>query len=87
MAQLSPAKTWQSGRANLGYWITRDGVMPLNKKVKAINNLSRSTNRTEVRKFVKQLHMMPNTESSVTLFDQLIKSYGGSINLGVKRKP
>jgi hypothetical protein len=28
--------------------------------------------------------MMPNTESYVTLFDQLIKYDGGSINLGVK---
>ena len=36
----------------LGYWITRDGVMPLNKKVEAINNLAPPTNRTEVRKFI-----------------------------------
>jgi hypothetical protein len=36
----------------LGYWITRDGVMPLNKKVKAINNLAPPTNHTEVRKFI-----------------------------------
>jgi hypothetical protein len=35
---------------------------------------------------VEQLHMMPGTESSITLFNQLIKAYGGSINLGVKRK-
>jgi hypothetical protein len=36
----------------LGYWITRDGVMPLNKKVEAINNLAPPTNSTEVRKFI-----------------------------------
>jgi hypothetical protein len=33
-------------------WITWDGVMPLNKKVEAINNLAPPTNRTEVRKFI-----------------------------------
>jgi hypothetical protein len=37
----------------LGYWITRDGVMPLNKKVEAINNLAPPTNCTEVRKFIE----------------------------------
>ena len=36
----------------LGYWITRDGVKPLNKKVEAINNLAPPRNRTEVRKFI-----------------------------------
>jgi hypothetical protein len=36
----------------LGYWITPDGVMPLNKKVEAINNLAPPTNCTEVRKFI-----------------------------------
>jgi hypothetical protein len=36
----------------LGYWITRDGVMPLNKKVEAMNNLAPPTNCTEVRKFI-----------------------------------
>jgi hypothetical protein len=36
----------------LGYWITRDGVMPLNKKVESINNLAPPTNCTEVGKFI-----------------------------------
>jgi transposase InsO family protein len=36
----------------LGYWITRDGVKPLNKKVEAINNLAAPTNRKELRRFI-----------------------------------
>jgi hypothetical protein len=40
----------------LGYWLTRDGVMPLNKKVEAINNLAPPTNCTEVRKFIGLVH-------------------------------
>jgi hypothetical protein len=36
----------------LGYWITGDGVKPLNKKVEAINNLAPPKSRTEVRKFI-----------------------------------
>jgi hypothetical protein len=36
----------------MGYWITRDGVEPFNKKVEAINNLAPPTNRTGVRKFI-----------------------------------
>jgi hypothetical protein len=36
----------------LGYWITREGVKPLNKKVEAISNLAPPTNRKEVRSFI-----------------------------------
>ena len=36
----------------LGYWITRDGIQPLNKKVEAINNLATPTNRRQLRRFV-----------------------------------
>ena len=36
----------------LGYWITRDGIQPLNKKVEAINNLATPTTRRQLRKFI-----------------------------------
>ena len=36
----------------LGYWITREGVKPLNKKVEAISNLAPPTNCKEVRSFI-----------------------------------
>ena len=36
----------------LGYWITRDGVKSLNKKVKAINNLAPPTNHKGVQWFI-----------------------------------
>ena len=37
---------------NLGYWITRDGIKPLNKKVEAINNLATPKTRKELRRFI-----------------------------------
>jgi len=36
----------------LGYWITREGVKPLSKKVEAINNLAPPTNRRMLRQFI-----------------------------------
>ena len=36
----------------LGYWITQNGVKPLNKKVEAITNLAPPTNRKGVRRFI-----------------------------------
>ena len=36
----------------LGYWITRDGIKPLNKKVEAINNLATPKSRKELRRFI-----------------------------------
>lgn len=36
----------------LGYWITRDGIQPLNKKVEAINNLAAPKTRRQLRKFI-----------------------------------
>ena len=36
----------------LRYWITRQGIKPLNKKVEAINNLSTPKTRRELRKFI-----------------------------------
>ena len=36
----------------LGYWITRDGIKPLNKKVEAINNLATPKTRKELRRFI-----------------------------------
>ena len=36
----------------LGYFVTRDGIKPLNKKVEAINNLAEPKNRRELRRFI-----------------------------------
>ena len=36
----------------LGYWISRDGIRPVTKKVEAINNLARPKTRRELRKFI-----------------------------------
>ena len=36
----------------LGYWVTRDGIQPLPKKVQAIVNLEPPKTRKEVRKFI-----------------------------------
>jgi hypothetical protein len=36
----------------LGYYITRGGIKPLNKKVEAINNLATPKTRRELRKFI-----------------------------------
>jgi hypothetical protein len=36
----------------LGYWITREGIQPLPKKVEAIKNLNPPRNRKELRHFI-----------------------------------
>ena len=36
----------------LGYWITRAGIKPLNKKVEAINNLATPQTRKQLRSFI-----------------------------------
>jgi len=36
----------------LGYWITRDGVQPIPKKVQAIMNIKSPTTRKELRRFI-----------------------------------
>jgi Reverse transcriptase (RNA-dependent DNA polymerase)/RNase H-like domain found in reverse transcriptase len=36
----------------LGFWITRNGIQPLNKKVEAINNMAAPTNRRQLRRFI-----------------------------------
>ena len=36
----------------LGYWITRDGIQPVSKKVEAIQNIAPPKNRRELRKFI-----------------------------------
>ena len=43
------------GRAELeylGYWITRDGIQPLQKKVEAIMHIAEPKNRKELRSFI-----------------------------------
>ena len=36
----------------LGYWVTRDGVQPVPKKVEAIHNIAPPTNKKELRGFI-----------------------------------
>ena len=36
----------------LGFWVTRDGVKPINKNIAAITNMKPTTSRQEVRKFI-----------------------------------
>ena len=35
----------------LDFWVTHDGVKPLNKKIEAITNMNSPTSRKQVRKF------------------------------------
>ena len=42
----------QSELEYLGYWISRDGIRPVTKKVEAINNLAPPKTRKELRKFI-----------------------------------
>ena len=36
----------------LGYWITREGIQPIPKKVEAINNLAPPKTTHELRRFI-----------------------------------
>lgn len=36
----------------LGYWVTREGIQPMPKKVKAILNIESPTNRKQLRRFI-----------------------------------
>ncbi len=36
----------------LGYWVTRHGIMPMPKKVKAIQDIAPPKNKRELRKFI-----------------------------------
>ena len=36
----------------LGYWITREGIQPVSKKIEAIQNIAPPRNRRELRKFI-----------------------------------
>jgi hypothetical protein len=36
----------------LGYWITREGIQPVTKKIEAIQNIAPPQNRRELRKFI-----------------------------------
>jgi hypothetical protein len=42
----------QTALEYLGYWITRDGIQPLPKKVQAIQNIAIPTKRRELRRFI-----------------------------------
>src|SRR5210317_124473 len=49
---MSKSKLARTKLEYLGYWITRNGIKPLNKKVEAINNLAAPKTRKELRKFI-----------------------------------
>ena len=36
----------------LGYWITREGILPIKKKIEAILKIARPTSRKELRSFI-----------------------------------
>jgi hypothetical protein len=36
----------------LGYWITREGIQPVTKKIDAIHNIAPPTNKKELRRFI-----------------------------------
>ena len=36
----------------LGFWVTRDGIKPINKKIEAMINMAPPTSRKEVQKFI-----------------------------------
>ena len=40
----------------LGYWITRDGIQPLPKKVQAILNIKSPTTRKQLRSFIGMIN-------------------------------
>ena len=40
----------------LGYWITRDGIQPVTKKVEAIKNLATPKNKRELRHFIGMIN-------------------------------
>src|SRR5210317_1941473 len=49
---MSKSKLVRTELEYLGYWITRNGIKPLNKKVEAINNLAAPKTRKELRQFI-----------------------------------
>src|SRR5210317_491788 len=49
---MSKHKLARSKLEYLGYWITRNRIKPLNKKVEAINNLAAPKTRKELRQFI-----------------------------------
>ena len=36
----------------LGFWVTRNGVKTINRKIEAITNIAPPTSQKEVRKFI-----------------------------------
>eukprot|EP00957_Ditylum_brightwellii_P079173 6021522-Ditylum_brightwellii.AAC.1 len=36
----------------LGYWITREGIMPLSNKVSAIHEIEHPKNKKQLRRFI-----------------------------------
>ena len=40
----------------LGYWVTRDGIQPIPKKVEAIHNMKAPRNKHEVRRFIGMIN-------------------------------
>ena len=42
----------QTEMGYLGFWITRDGVKPINRKIEAITNMNPPTSQKRVRRFI-----------------------------------
>ena len=40
----------------LGYWITREGIMPVPKKIKAISNIAIPKNKKQLRRFIGMIN-------------------------------
>jgi len=40
----------------LGYWITRDGIQPLSKKVQALQNVAPPKNKKQLRRFIGMIN-------------------------------
>ena len=36
----------------LGFWVTRDGVKPTNRKTEAMNNINSTTSQKKIQRFI-----------------------------------
>ena len=44
----------------LGFWVTRDGVKPINRKIEAITNMVPPTSRKYIREFIGAINLYCN---------------------------
>ena len=64
----------------LGFWVTCDGVKPINRKIEAITNMVPPTSRKEVRNFIVLInyyhYMCPRRSHALAPFTKLISIKG-----------